>query len=184
MDPATLTTATFTLKTGSTSISGTVSYSGTTATFTPSSSLTYNTNYTATVTTGVRDLAGNAMQASYSWNFATGSAPDTTPPTVSSTSPAKGVIWVSVSTAIRATFSEALDPATITTATFAVRAGSTYIKGTVSYSGTTATFTPSSSLAYRTTYTATIGTGVRDLAGNAMQSSYAWSFTTRSHGRH
>ena len=116
--------------------------------------------------------------------FGAGPPPDTTPPTVSSTSPAKGVIWVSVSTAIRATFSEALDPATITTATFAVRAGSTYIKGTVSYSGTTATFTPSSSLAYRTTYTATIGTGVRDLAGNAMQSSYAWSFTTRSHGRH
>ena len=184
MDPATLTTATFNLWAGSTSIGGTVSYSGTTATFTPSSSLAYNTYYTATITTGVRDLAGNAMQASYSWSFTTGLAPDVTPPTVSSTDPGNGVIWVSVSTAIRATFTEAMDPASITTATFTLKTGSTSISGTVSYRRTRATFTPSSSLAYDTTYTATITTGVRDLAGNAMQASYSWSFTTGSHSRH
>jgi hypothetical protein len=44
-----------------TSISGTVSYSGTTGTFTPASALAYNTNYAATITTGARDLAGNAV---------------------------------------------------------------------------------------------------------------------------
>jgi hypothetical protein len=79
-----------------------------------------------------------------------------------------------------AIFSEAMDPATITTATFKVSAGSTYISGNVSYSGTTATFTPSSPLAYNTTYMATITAGVRDLAGNSMPSSYAWTFLTQS----
>jgi Bacterial Ig-like domain/Fibronectin type III domain len=184
MDPASITTATFTLKAGSTSIGGTVSYSGTTATFTPSSFLAYNTTFTATITTGVRDLAGNAMQSACSWSFATGLAPDVTPPTVSSTDPGNGVIWVSVSTAIRATFSEAMDPASITTATFTLKAGSTSIGGTVSYRRTRATFIPSSSLAYDTTYTATITTGVRDLAGNVMQANYSWSFTTGSRSRH
>jgi hypothetical protein len=105
---------------------------------------------------------------------------DTTPPTVSSTNPANGATGVSVRTAIRAIFSEAMDPATITTATFTVSAGSTYISGTVSYSGTTATFTPSRPLAYDTTYTATITAGARDLAGNAMPSSYVWTFFTQS----
>jgi Protein of unknown function (DUF1566)/Bacterial Ig-like domain len=55
------------------------------------------------------------------------------------------------------------------------------VTGTVDYSGTTATFTPSGNLAYSTTYTATIAggtTGVKDAAGNALASNYTWSFTT------
>src|SRR2546425_1253073 len=54
LDPATVTTATFTLKQGATSVSGAVSSTGTTATFAPSATLLPNTTYTATVTTGVR----------------------------------------------------------------------------------------------------------------------------------
>ncbi len=68
MDASTITTATFTIA----GITGTVTYSGTTATFTPSSNLAYNTTYTATITTGVRDTSGNAMASNYSWNFTTG----------------------------------------------------------------------------------------------------------------
>ncbi len=125
------------------------------------------------------------MQASYSWSFATGPATDTTPPTVSSTSPANLATGIAVNRAITATFSEPMDPATITAATFTLSASSGYISGTVSYTGSTATFTPSGSLAYETIYTATITAGARDLAGNAMQASYSWSFkTTRSSHHH
>src|SRR3990172_11903197 len=68
---------------------------------------------------------------------------DTTAPTVSSTSPSDGAQDVAINTSITATFSETIDASTITTATFTLNNG---VTGTVTYGGTTATFTPSSSL--------------------------------------
>lgn len=59
---------------GGAAIVGTVSLSGTTATFTPSSSLTADTLYTATVTTGVKDAAGIALAANKTWSFRTAAA--------------------------------------------------------------------------------------------------------------
>jgi hypothetical protein len=178
MNPATLTTTTFTVKAGSTVVPGTVGYSGTTATFTPTGNWAYTTSYTATVTTGAQDLAGNALTNNYVWNFTTGTASDTTPPTVSSTSPASGATGVVINTAISVIFSEPMNPATLTTTTFTVKAGSTVVPGTVGYSGTTATFTPTGTWAYTTSYTATVTTGAQDLAGNALANDYVWSFTT------
>ncbi|MBE7444954.1 MAG: Ig-like domain-containing protein [Planctomycetia bacterium] len=71
-----------------------------------------------------------------------------------------------------------MNAGSITPATFLVSDESTNIGGAVTYSGTTATFTPSIPLAYSTTYTATITTGVMDVAGNAMTADYIWNFTT------
>ncbi len=175
MDPLTITTSTFTLKVGTTPVLGTVSYTATTATFVPSSNLAASTLHTATVTTGAKDLAGNAMVANYVWNFTTGLILDTTPPTVNSTSP---VVAVAVNSNITATFSEAMDPSTITASTFLLKQGTTPVSGIVSYAGLTATFDPASNLASNTTYTATITTGAKDLAGNAMVANYVWSFRT------
>lgn len=107
---------------------------------------------------------------------ASSSAPsDVTPPAVSSTSPANNAAGVAVNAAITATFSENIDVATISAATFTLNNG---VAGAVTYSGTTATFTPSSSLAHSTTYTATITTGIKDATGNAMATNYTWNFTT------
>jgi hypothetical protein len=71
MNSATITSSTFNLKQGTASIAGTVTCSGNIATFSPSVSLTGGTAYTATVTTGVQDAAGNAIAANYTWNFTT-----------------------------------------------------------------------------------------------------------------
>ena len=94
MDPATITGLTFTLKAGLTSVPGTVSYVGLTATFTPAANLLSNTLYTGTVTTGAKDPAGVALASDYVWTFTTGLAPDITRPTVSSTVPALGAVGV------------------------------------------------------------------------------------------
>ena len=179
MNAETITGATFTVRSGSTDVPGTVSYSGTTATFTPSHNLALSTSYTATVTTGARDLAGNALASNYVWNFTTGSAPDTIPPAVVSTSPDNNATGVTVNATLSITFSEAVIAGTIFLATFTVRSGSTDVPGTVSYSGTTATFTPSHNLALSTSYTVTVS--ALDLAG-ILTSNYVWNFTTSGEG--
>jgi len=71
MNASTISSSTFILKQGSTSVAGTVNYSGNVATFTPSSSLAGGVPYTATITSGVKDEAGNQMAKDYIWNFST-----------------------------------------------------------------------------------------------------------------
>jgi hypothetical protein len=179
MDPLTITTATFTLTAGGAPVAGTVTYAGVTATFAPTSALAVSTTYTATFTTGAADLAGNALASNFVWTFTTAATPDTTAPTVSSTTPANAATGVALNQKIAATFSEAMDPLTITTATFTMAGpGATPVAGTVTYAGVTATFAPTSALAASTTFTATITTGAKDLAGNALASNFVWTFTT------
>jgi hypothetical protein len=184
MDPLTISTANITLACPSgTPIAGTVGYAvnGNVATFSPASSLPASTICTATINAGVQDVAHNAIAGAYTWSFTTGVAPDTTPPTVSSTSPLASASGVAVNALITASFSEPMDPLTISTANFALACPlGTPIAGSVGYavSGNVATFTPGSSLPASTSCTATISTGVQDVADNAMASAYTWSFTT------
>ena len=178
MDASTIQTSTFQLMQGTTSVTGFITYSGTIATFTPASNLAPNTVYTATITTGTKDLAGNALATNYVWSFTTGAAVIVTPPTVISTDPLNVATSVALNKQITATFSTTMDASTITTATFTLMQGTTFVSGTVSYAGTTATYVPSNNLIQNTTYTATITTGAKDLAGNSLASNYVWSFTT------
>jgi hypothetical protein len=120
--------------------------------------LAYATQYTATVSSGVSDLAGNAMPSDYSWRFSTASVSDITPPVVTATTPKAGVTGVPVNIASKVTFSEPVDPATIV---FTLREHedddeSVAVPGTMSYSGATAVFKLSSDLKKGTRYTATV----------------------------
>jgi hypothetical protein len=106
--------------------------------------------------------------------------PDTTPPTVVLTNPSDNATGASTNASIDATFSEQMDALTITSATFGLKQGATVIDGTVTYFNGMATFNPTADLALNTTYTATITTGAKDLAGNAMVAPYTWKFTTNA----
>lgn len=178
MDPATLTSTTFTLKHGTTAVPGKVSYSGVTATFAPNQTLLTGTVYTATVSTGAKALSGNVLAANHAWSFTTDAARDTSRPTVTATTPANAAAGAPTGSKLSATFSEAMDPETITRTTFTLRQGTTTVQGEVTYSGVTAVFAPASYLLSNTLYTGTITTGATDLAGNAPATSYNWSFTT------
>ena len=178
MGPATITPLTFTLQNGATPIAGTVSYSGVTAVFAPQVSLTPGTNYTASITNGAKDPAGVALAANYVWNFTTAAVLDTTRPTVTSTSPNNGATNVTLGNALTATFSKAMNPLSISNATFTLAQGNEPVAGTVNYTGVTATFTPIASLAPNVAFTATITAGAKDLAGNALIGNYIWTFTT------
>jgi len=90
---------------------------------------------------------------------------------------------VTINHTVNATFSEAMNPLTFTAASFFV-AGPDQVPlaGSISYNSNSniASFTPSSNLAVTTTFTATITTTAKDLAGNAIQNTFTWVFTTGS----
>ena len=100
-------------------------------------------------------------------------------PIVISTVPANLATGVPLNQVITATFNKVMNPATITQASFTVK-GASAITGTVSYSGTTATFVPSPStpLIPNTTYTGTILKSVKDLIRQSPKYDYVWTFTT------
>jgi len=113
--------------------------------------------------------------------------PEETPPEVTltvitSVSPSSGATSVGTNTAITATFSMYMNGSTLTTDTFKLSGGGNDVAGSVGTNGNKATFTPSTNLAYDTTYTATITTGAQaaNYAGTTLDSNYSWSFTTES----
>ena len=170
MDPSTISETTFTLSQGRTPVSGVVSYfAGRTATFMPRAPLAPNTAFTAAITTGAQDMAGNAMAAARLWRFTTGAATDGLTPTVSSVSPVDETMNVPVTTTLVAIFNEAMAPATMTTRSFTLKQGTTPVVGVVTYYNRHAGFAPVASLLPETRYTATVTTESTGLAGNPVQ---------------
>ncbi len=102
-----------------------------------------------------------------------------TTPTVLSSVPADGAIGVALGETVSATFSEAMDPATLTATTVTLTAGasSVPIPGTVRYADSTVVFTPAVDLVRGATYTATISTGASSDSGVALAAEYVWAFT-------
>jgi hypothetical protein len=193
MDATTINATTFELRNGSGGlIPATITYNSGTrlATLQPTAALATSTTYTATVRGGatdprVKDAAGNALASNSTWSFTT-TVPDTTAPIVTAVSPMVGATNVVTTAAVTATFSEAMDPATISTSTIELRTpANALVAASIVYSSAsnTATLQPSAALATATTYTATVKGGasdprVTDAAGNALATNMIWSFTT------
>jgi hypothetical protein len=178
MNPATITTTTFTLAgPGGTAVAGSVTYTGLVASFTPNASLAFNTLYTATITTGATNTLGVQTASNYVWTFTT----ITPPPVVISTIPVNGATGVPLAQVISATFNEAMSCATLASpaTSFTVTGpGTTAVAGTVACAGAVATFTPAAGLIVNTVYTATITTGAQSLAGTPLAANYVWLFRT------
>jgi hypothetical protein len=168
-------------------------------TATPLASLAGTTTYKIRITTGAQDAAGNALAATFTTatGFTTAAGADITPPTVSSTTPANAATSIALNTTVAVTFSEAMNPATITTNT-----ANTVCSGTFQVSSDTFTtcvqmtaapvagggnsvftVTPVANLTGGpTTYKIRITTGAQDAAGNALAAAFttAAGFTTVS----
>jgi len=196
MDPTTVDSTTFTLRVFNTTgvtdlITGTVTLdpASNIAIFDPADDLQPSTAYSATITTGVKSLAsGRAMEAEYNWSFTTGLMADNTAPAVISTSEygttglKSGLTGLPINRASTATFNKTMNSATISSpaTTFTVKesVSGLPVGGVVTYSGTTATFTPEGDLIQNTEYTSTISTAAKDLAGISITAPYIWSWQT------
>lgn len=98
-------------------------------------------------------------------------------PTVISTDPTSAANNISPGRSINATFSEAMDPATITNSTFILEKGVTTVSGTISYSGLKATFFPDTTLDANSTYNVRLTSGVKNVSGSPLVAD-SWNFTT------
>jgi hypothetical protein len=111
-------------------------------------------------------------------------ATDGSPPSVGSVTPANGAGNVATASNPAATFTKAMDPATLHTAiTVTVQGSTTHVDGVITYDAAsqTATFSPTNALRIGTTYTVQIrggSGGAQDLAGDTMVGDVVWSFTT------
>jgi hypothetical protein len=139
-----------------------------------------NASYAATVSSSVRDVAGNEMGSRKVWSFTTAPLVDGIPPSVVSTLPASDATGISLNATASAVFSEALDPSTVNGDTFTLKQGASTIAADVTYDNATfqCLLTPSSVLSYGTTYTARLATAISDTTGNSMTTAHEWSFTT------
>jgi len=135
-----------------------------------------------TYTAKATDAAGNISTTSNARTVKV----DTTPPTVNNVSPANTATGVAANTDVTATFSDAgeMDSSSISGQTFTLKeqGSSGQLGASVSYDPTTktATLNPSTDLTPNTTYTATLTTGVKDMAGNAMAQEITSSFTVEA----
>jgi hypothetical protein len=164
-------------------VAGTVTPSadGLSATFAPTLPLQSNTQYSVKVV-GVRDAAGNLMTAPFVSSFTTGSSQDATLPQIATTSPVNGASNVPANTTVVVTFSKAIDPASVTAASFTITdttanlavAGAIQVDAT----NTMATFVPSQPLTVGDFFAVTLTTSIKDQAGNALPGNASFGFTT------
>ena len=165
-----------------------VSISGAALTINPTANLAGGKNCAVQIaTTAIKDAANNPFAGitdDTTWNFAT---PDTTPPVISSFSPADNATGVAVGTNLVATFSENIAIGTgnitirnLTNSTNATIAVTDTTQ--VSISGAVLTINPTADLAYGTNYAIRIAnTAIDDTAGNSFAgftNNTTWNFST------
>ncbi len=109
-----------------------------------------------------------------------------TVPILVSTSPLAGATNAATATTVSATFSTAIDGASVTTAgtgaSVKLLGPFDVVAGSAMANGATVTFTPTSALAAGATYTARFSTGIRSLAGDPLTAAAEWSFTVADDG--
>ena len=110
-----------------------------------------------------------------------GSKKDKIEPTIVSRSPNVNTVSIPVNTNIEVQFSEPIKNSSISSSTFVLKTSTDEkeITGLILLDSdkTTATFTPISALSPLQSYTVTLTSGIKDLAGNRLNSE-KWSFTT------
>ena len=147
--------------------------------FKPTADLAPGTQYTASVSTAAKDLAGNPLQAAKTWRFTT-----TNPPSINSVSPADGATNVFPGSLTIAFFNKAMDKASAQAA-FSLKRTSdgAPVSGSFGWYGPgVLLFKPTADLAAGTQYTASVSGAAKDLAGNTLANPLTWSYTTGASG--
>jgi hypothetical protein len=128
----------------------------------------------------VRKLAAVLWIVSLSLGCGGGGGTPATSNQVQSVSPSNEAKAVAPGSKIVATMGAAVEPASVTAASFFLSLGSALVPAALSISsdGTQLTLAPSAALAAGATYTATLTTAIAFASGEALKANYTWSFMT------
>ncbi|UCF05498.1 MAG: Ig-like domain-containing protein [bacterium] len=159
-----------------------------TVVYTPGSNLQLGTEYTVTVTTGVKDLAGNPLASEYSWVFTAGAEPDFDPPILVDWGPPNFDITVGIDSnadqSIFVQFNEPINATTLNTQTFSLRKNGKLVTGEVQYDADifmgVYVLLPEADakLSYITQYTISVSGAIEDMAGNPLGTGKSLTFVT------
>ncbi len=157
----------------------------------PSSNLTSGAHYRIKVLGGVRSQKGITMappgqesSPMFMSDFDAGTATDSAAPTVNGTYPSNNATDVSVNIGgIKVSFSDNMDPSTITGSSVLLKYGSTAISTSLNYDPMerSAVLSPKAALTPGASYTISVTSAVKDMAGNSLAAAgYTGSFTVSS----
>ena len=181
VQPATVTTSSLFVNGPNGLVLGTVSLSSDqqTAILTPSQPLDVTNGYAVSFSPTIADLAGNALNPGTT-TFSTGTASDTTAPSVTSVSPQSGTSVVPTNAVVRIYFSEALLNTSVTPQSVTLSAGDVPVSSTMflEQNNTVLRLQPSAPLQANNTYTVTVSPTVTDLSGNSFGSQFVSTFST------
>jgi hypothetical protein len=179
IDCASLPKSSFTLATTAGAlVAGAISCNDTRVTFTPDATLAFATQYVAHIST-MKNGAGEDMCTDAEWRFTTAAEPAFA---VVDAIPAASATSVGIDTKITVNFSGPANCATVNATTFKLL-GAAAVNGTVSCSGSTATFSPNALLASDTQYTASLEASVAGSNGVTLGTLQSWTFTTSGAGK-
>ena len=183
MDPATLTPANFTIfdSTANAVVPGMVQVDadGMTVAFVPNPVLPIGRSFSVSLSTAVKDTTGNSLVAAGPFYFSTGYSAETAPPHWVTNSPGNNATGIPVNAIIDLQFSQPLDITTIVPNIVVSTGGQPIpIQVALSSGDQRVTITPVQGLQANSQYTVTIGAGVSDLAGLAIDNPGSFTFQT------
>jgi YD repeat-containing protein len=157
-----------------------VSPDGQTISFLPTTPLAVSSTFSISFANrGITDLSGNLLSgAGLSFlGFRTGTAANTTGPSVTGVSPANGLAGVPINSQVVVQFSEPVDELTINQVTLSGGGETVNVISRLSNANQMLTLIPVVPLNTNTTYTVSV-TGIKDLSGNALTAPSTTTFTT------
>jgi YVTN family beta-propeller protein len=179
VQPATVTSG-FSLMNGGT-VPGTFTFEQGTkvAIFKPDVSLAEGATYNIQLR-GVKDLGGNTMAGTFGSSFATVLE---AAPQIVHFGPYDEEVGVTVKTPVLVDFSEPINTATVTNATFRLTGPSGQVAGTFEYllNNARVIFRPTTDLDYGKTYSLVVTRGVQDVSSQYLSNPLTTTFTTASH---
>ncbi len=181
IDASTVSRGTLGLSAGTVTVSGTFEVTSSSVVFTPSSALNYGTEYTISITSEIKDEAGNGLSGSSTSTFTTEDEPDTEAPTIISTVPSNGAMNVGIGADLEITFSEEIDINSVddNSLKLTVFGVPDLLEASVSIDGSVLTVDPTLDFEGNTAYNLSFSQGgIKDLVGNGLASDFEIDFTT------